>query len=161
MWWRLTQAQFSKQAGEQNKQALKGIVDAGNVPGLLAYAEDQPIAWCSLGPREVFPALNRSRRFKRVDMQPVWAIVCFFVAKPYRGRGIMVPMLRAALDYAARHGAEIVEGYPIDPPAALTGYAGYMGVVPAFREVRFVEVLRRTPHQPIMRYYVTQGVDAR
>jgi len=143
MWWRLPRAQFQRQAGEKNKEALKGIVDSGPPPGLLAYAEGEPIAWCSVAPREVFGALERSRTLKRVDDEPVWSVVCFFVAKPYRGRGVMMPLLTAAVEYARAHGARIVEGYPVEPTQSLTGDRGYTGVVSAFRKAGFVEVLRR------------------
>ena len=153
MWWRLKRSDFAKQTGEQNKRGLKAIVDSGEATGLLAYADGEPIAWCSIGPRERFTGLERSRRLKRVDDQPVWSIVCFFVAKPFRGRGLMGRFLKAALDYAKEHGAKIIEGYPIEPTGRLTGYSGYTGVVSSFRKAGFMEVLRRSDHQPIMRYF--------
>lgn len=154
MWWRLTRSQFGKNTGEENKRALKAIVDSRQIPGLLAYASGEPIAWCSLGPRETYPALERSRTLKRVDDQPVWSVVCFFVAKPFRGQGLMASLLRSAVEYAREHGARIVEGYPVEPTKPLSGYSGYTGVVSAFRNAGFVEVLRRSRGKPIMRYFV-------
>jgi GNAT superfamily N-acetyltransferase len=47
--------------------------------------------------------------------QPVWSITCFFVAKPYRRKGLTVMLLQAALEYARNQGAAILEGYPEDP----------------------------------------------
>jgi GNAT superfamily N-acetyltransferase len=152
MWWRLTRSQFAQQRGQKNKEALKAIVDSGQIPGLLAYADGEPIAWCSIGPRETYPALERSRTLKRVDDKPVWSIVCFFVAEPFRRRGLMVPFLKAAVAYAKEHGARIVEGYPAEPTKTSSGTSGYMGVVSAFRKAGFVEVLRRSESRPIMRY---------
>jgi GNAT superfamily N-acetyltransferase len=154
MWWRLTRSQFAKQAGEKNRLALKGIVDSGEVPGLLAYVDGQPVAWCSLEPREAYPSLERSRTLKRVDDKPVWSIVCFFVAMPFRGRGLMVPFLGAAVEYAKEQGAKIVEGYPVEPQKRLSASSGYTGVVSAYRKAGFAEVERRTAHQPIMRYLI-------
>lgn len=154
MWWRVSRAHFSKNGNRGNRRALNTIVDSGQVPGLLAYVKGEPIAWCSIGPRETFPALERSRTLKRIDDRPVWSVVCFFVAKPYRRRGIMGPMLRAAIAYAKRHGARIVEGYPIELDGSLSGYSGFTGVAATFRKVGFVEVLRRSDRQPIMRYYI-------
>ena len=153
MWWRLTRSQFWKQRGQKNKEALKAIVDSGQVPGLLAYAGGEPIAWCSIGPRETYSSLERSRTLKRVDDKPVWSIVCFFVAKPFRRKGLMVPFLKAALAYAKEHGAQIVEGYPSESTKA-PSWSGYMGLVPAFRKAGFVEVLRRSETRSIMRYYI-------
>lgn len=157
MWWRLARSQFQKQVGEENRLALKAIVDSGQVPGLLAYAGDEPVAWCSVGPRETYPALERSRRLMRIDDQPVWSIVCFFVAKPFRRQGLMARLLEAAVEYAAEHGARIVEGYPVEPgKVGLRSYESYTGVVSAFRQAGFVEVLRRTQDQPIMRFFIEQ-----
>lgn len=154
MWWRLTRSQFWKQRGQKNKEALKAIVDSGQVPGLLAYAGGEAIAWCSIGPRETYSSLERSRTLKRVDDKPVWSIVCFFVAKPFRRKGLMVPLLEAAVAYAKEQGAKIVEGYPVEPTKGLPWGSGYMGLAPAFREVGFVEVLRRSETRSIMRYYI-------
>ena len=157
MWWRVTRSQFGKQAGQGNKEALKAIVDSGEVPGLLAYASGQPIAWCSIAPREVFLPLERSRTLKRVDDQPVWSIVCFYVAKPYRRKGLMAELLRAAIDYARQCGAKMVEGYPIEPkhnnsPPVST----FTGIFSAFQEVGFIEVARMSEKRPIMRYFVEE-----
>ena len=80
MWWRLKRSQYVKQKGPGNRRALKKIVDSGEIPGLLAYADGQPIAWCSVGPREAYSTLERSRILKRVDDKPVWSVVCFVVA---------------------------------------------------------------------------------
>ena len=154
MWWRLKRAEFEKQVGEKNRQALKAIVDSGEVPGLLAYADGQPAAWCSVAPRENFSALERSRTLKRVDDEPVWSIVCFFVAKPYRHQGLMAELLKAAVSYARDHGARIVEAYPVEPETRLSGSAGYMGLTPVFRKAGFAEVLRRSEKHPIMRYFI-------
>jgi GNAT superfamily N-acetyltransferase len=153
MWWRLTRSQFAQQRGQKNKRALKALVDSGQIPGLLAYADGEPIAWCSVGPRETYPALERSRTLAMVDDEPVWSVVCFFVAEPFRRRGLMVPLLKAAVAYAKEHGAKIVEGYPVEPTETLSGDSGYTGVVSAFRKAGFVEVLRRSETRPIMRYF--------
>ena len=155
MWWRLTRAEYERQKGEGNKGAMQAIVASSEVPGLMAYAGDQPVAWCSVAPREAFPSLDRSRVLKRVDEQPVWSVVCFFITKPYRGQGVSVQMLRAALDYAGQHSARIVEGYPIEPKkdSAPDIYA-FTGMASAFRKAGFVEVLRRSETRPIMRYFI-------
>ncbi len=157
MWWRTTRSEFGKQAGKGNKEALQAIVDAGEIPGLLAYADSRPIGWCSIAPREAFPSLERSRTLKRVDDKPAWSVVCFFVAKPYRRLGLMVNLLQAATEYAKEHGAKIVEGYPIEAKESnLPSVSSFTGIVSAFAEAGFVEVLRRSEHRPIMRYFIEE-----
>ena len=154
MFWRLRRAEFGRSPAAERRARLKGLVDAGQVPGILAYADDEPIAWVSLGPRESFPPLERSRTLKRVDEQPVWAIVCFLVAKPYRRQGLMVKLLQGAVAYAASQGAQIVEGYPVDPAEGHRvsgGSEGYMGLASAFRKAGFAEVSRPSERRVIMR----------
>lgn len=155
VWWRLKRSQFEKQKGEGNKRALKKIVDSGEVPGILAYANGQPIAWCSVAPRKAYPVLERSRTLKRIDDKPVWSIVCFFVAKPFRRKGVTVKLLRAAVDYACEQGGKIVEGYPVEPKKGKMPDAfAWTGLLSAFQKAGFTEVHRGSLTRPIMRYFI-------
>jgi GNAT superfamily N-acetyltransferase len=157
MWFRLRRRDFDRNSGEQNKLAMRGIVDSGEVPGLLAYAGSEPVGWVSLGPREKFPHLEHSRTLKRVDEQPVWSVVCFVVDKRFRGQGLMAKLLSAAIDYARERGAKIIEAYPVELKGDLTGYFGYTGIASTFRKAGFVEVLRRSEDRPIMRYFIEEA----
>jgi GNAT superfamily N-acetyltransferase len=157
MWWRLKRSEFERQKGEGNRKAIKRIVDSGEVPGILAYANGQAVAWCSVAPREAYPALERSRTLKRVDNKPVWSVVCFFVAKPFRGRGITLKLLRAAIEHVVKNGGKIVEGYPIEPKVGRIPDAfAYTGLVSTFRKAGFVEVASRSERRPIMRYIIKE-----
>lgn len=159
MWWRLSRSEFGRQTAAERKTGLKDLVDSGHVPGILAYLEGEPIAWCSVAPREEFASLERSRTLKRVDDRPVWSIVCFFVARPYRRQGLMARLLRSATAYAAGQGAKIVEGYPVEsrgerPSSGWASSEGYMGDLSTFKAAGFVEVARRSERQPVVRFYV-------
>jgi GNAT superfamily N-acetyltransferase len=151
MWWRQTRAEFNRQHGEPNRMALKAIVESGAVPGILAYSNGEPVGWCSVQPRESFPALERSRTLARVDSEPVWSVTCFYIARHFRGRGLMPELLTAAVNRAARQGARIVEAYPVEPGEKSPSSAIYTGLVPVFQRAGFVEVCRRSKRQPIMR----------
>ena len=99
--------------------------------------------------------LDRSRILKRIDDAPVWSVVCFFVSKAFRGKGLTTALLRAAIEYAARHGARIVEGYPVEPKKArMPDVFAYTGLASAYRQAGFVEVARRSETRPLMRYFV-------
>lgn len=154
MFWRLSRSQFDKQKGEGNRQTLKNTVDSGEIPGILAYADNQPIAWCSVAPRENYPVLERSRVLKRIDEKPVWSVVCFFVAKSFRGKGVTVPLLRAAVGYAKKHGAKIVEGYPIESEKTMPASFVWTGLTSMFLKAGFVELARRSENRPIMRCFL-------
>ena len=157
MWWRLTRSEFMQHRGEGNKRALEDIVSSGKVPGILAFVGGQPVGWCALAPRESFPKLARSRILKRVDDEPVWSVVCFFVAKAFRRKGVSTRLLKAAVDYSRKQGGKIVEGYPVEPKKEWTPDPfAYTGLASAFRKVGFVEVVRRSETRPIMRYMISE-----
>lgn len=153
MYWRLRRSEFDQGKGERNEKAMKKIVGKGQVPGLLAYVDGEPAAWCALAPRETFPVLENSRVLKRVDEQPVWSVVCFFVARPFRRRGITSELLRAAVELARDRGAKILEGYPVEPrKGRMPDVFAWTGFPSAFKKAGFVEVARRSPIRPIMRF---------
>jgi len=155
MWWRLSRSEFVKQKGEGNRKALKRIVDSAEIPGILAYTNGEPIGWCSVSPRESYPTLERSRVLRKVDDKPVWSIVCFFVAKQFRHKGVTVALLKAAIEHVKEQGGKILEGYPVEPKNGYTPDPfAYTGLASAFRKAEFVEVLRRSETRPIMRYEI-------
>ncbi len=155
MWWRLPRAAFVKGKGAGNRRALRKIVSAGGVPGLIAYSDGIPAGWCSVAPRGDYPVLSRSRVLAPVDDRPVWSIVCFFVAKPFRRTGLTAALIEGALAYAKKNGAVIVEGYPVEPKkGAVPDAFAYTGLASSFRRAGFVEVARRSATRPFMRYYL-------
>lgn len=161
MYFRLPGKTYEQNKGEINRRMLKGLVDSGEPPGILAYAGVEPVGWCSLAPRPEYTRLEKSRILKPVDERPVWSVVCFFVAKAYRRQGVTVRLLRAAVEYAASQGAQIVEGYPLDPPEGnVPDVFAYHGLLETFRQAGFVEVERRSPTRPILRLELAQGKGA-
>lgn len=68
-------------------------------------------------------------------------------------------LLRAAIKYVSEQGGKIVEGYPVEPKKGQMPDAfAWTGLVSAFRKAGFVEVLRRSPTRPIMRYTLGDGI---
>lgn len=156
MWWRLPRALWTRQRGAGNRQALRRLVAKGKVPGLLAYAGRQPVGWCSVGPRADFGALDRSRVLAPVDDQPVWSVVCFFVARGFRRQGVSRRLLAAAAAFARARGARVLEAYPVEPGGgAMPDLYAYTGLASAFRRAGFVEVARRSPKRAVMRLDLT------
>ena len=152
MYWRLTHSEFERDKGDKNRRAMRSLVESGDVPGIMAYDEGEPVAWCSIAPRERFPRLGRSRILKPVDEEPVWSIVCFFIAKSHRKRGVSLAILEEAARYAAGRGAKIVEGYPVEPKKGKTADVfAYTGLASVFGRAGFEEVARRSETRPIMR----------
>lgn len=155
MSWRMKRKEFDANKGENNKQAMRQIIASGEVPGIIAYDGAEPVAWVSLGPREVFTRLEASRSLKNIDGRPVWSVVCFFVTKPYRKQGMSEALLNAAVEYARQHGAEILEGYPNVPSQELPAPFLWCGVQSAFLRAGFTEVARPAQTRAIMRKYIS------
>jgi L-amino acid N-acyltransferase YncA len=140
--------------GTANRDRLRAIVEAGEVPGLLAYDPDGvPVGWVSVSPREGYPRVLRSPVHKPVDdVEGVWSVACFFVAKEARGAGVCEALLDAAVDHATAQGAEVVEAYPVDagddrrPQAEM-----WRGSADLFLRAGFEVVARRRPARPIVR----------
>jgi len=151
MYMRQTGKQFQQSKGAGNKRAMKKIVMSGEVPGILAYMGKEPIGWCSVAPRERFTRLERSRTLKPVDDEPVWSIVCLFVARAYRAQGVSVALLKAAADYVRKKRGKIIEGYPQEPNDKWPDAFVWTGTTSAYLQAGFKEVLRRSPRRPIMR----------
>ncbi|UCD89149.1 MAG: GNAT family N-acetyltransferase [Desulfobacterales bacterium] len=153
MLWRLSRKEFEAQKGAGNKRAMKAIVDSGDVPGILAYHHAKAIGWCAIAPRSSFPALSRSRILKPVDDRPCWSIACLFVDRAFRKKGVSTQLLRAATRYAKSQGAELVEGYPVEPKSAkdIPPAFAWTGIPKAFIRAGFKEVTRRSPTRPMMR----------
>jgi len=138
MWWRLTRREFASRQGEANRRAMKAIVESGRVPGILGYEDGRAVAWCSVAPREEFGAIERSRVLRRIDDQPVWSIVCFYVAGSQRRRGVVEQLIRAAVEYVRERGGTIVEAYPTVPRSSrVPPMSGFMGFPDVFARAGF------------------------
>ena len=143
--------------GQQNRRAMKALVDRGTVPGLIGYEDGVPVAWVSLGPRQAYAKLRRSPVMKPVDDRPVWSIVCFFVDRNARGRGLSRRMLKAAMDHARSRGARLVEAYPVDKDQRSHPDDMFFGAKSMYDRAGFREVARRKPTRPVVRKTLRGG----
>ena len=82
------------------------------------------------------------------ETQKIWSIVCFFVSRPFRGRGMFQNMIAAAEQHAARNGATMLEGYPVDPDSPSYRFGGY---VPAFEQAGYAVVGTKGSRRHIVR----------
>jgi ribosomal protein S18 acetylase RimI-like enzyme len=136
---------------QANRSELKALVDEGEPPGLLAYRGTVPVGWVSIGPREQYAKLRRSPVMKAVDNQPVWSVICFVVPPEYRGQGVAHALLRGAIAYAKKHGAKLLEAYPLDKLGPSSNDSMWFGAKSMYDSAGFKEVARRKPFRPIVR----------
>ena len=145
------QVSVSQASGSGHKDELRTLVRSGVVPGLVGYADGLPVGWISLGPREDYRKLERSRIMKAVDDTPVWSIVCTYVAKAYRGKGYQHKLLSGAIDYARDQGVRTLEAYPVDKPERSHDDFMFFGSRSLYERAGFREVVRRSPTRLVMR----------
>jgi ribosomal protein S18 acetylase RimI-like enzyme len=144
--------------GELHDRLADQLASPTAGPGLLAYEHDSPVGWCAIEPRPGLPRLRRSRIVTSGTEQPnlddarVWTLSCFVIPPGHRGRGIATELARAAVEFAARHGARTVEGYAVDVAARERASAAelYHGTVSMFLAAGFTEVGRPTPSRVVM-----------
>lgn len=129
MAWRMTNEELKSNTSSNRKIFIKKRVNDGLPVGLLFYNENEPVAWCSIAPRDTY------QRLKGDDtIENVWSIVCFFIKREFRDRGLIHEMIKSAEKYAKKNGAEFLEAYPvqIDSPSYR-----FMGFINTFEKAGF------------------------
>lgn len=149
-WVRKTQQHAREDGPVGNRASLLALVEEGEVPGLVAYVDGDPVGWCSVGPKSSFGRLSRSPALAPVpeDASPenTWATLCFYVAPGHRGGGVARFLLRAAIRYAQQHGACAFEAYPVQTAGSrVNNDSAYPGTDRMLTEEGFREVPSAAP----------------
>ena len=143
---------------------MRELVEAAAEPGLVAYADEQPVGWCSVAPLARFRRMTSSPFIAAVrpegqDLDGRWAVTCFVVASEARGSGVAARLLDGAVAHAGDGGAAAIEGYPVDlatsPPEASERL--YSGSLSTFLNRGFTEVARLGPHNALVELGLTRG----
>jgi GNAT superfamily N-acetyltransferase len=155
MWPRLTKQDFTEgKSNNGNKSAMKKLVWEGKPAGIIAFIEEQPVAWCAFAPREDFLKLENSRVHTRIDDEPVWSIPCFFIDKKFRRLGVSVALLKGVISYAKKQKIKIIEAYPTIPTKeTLPDTFAWIGLYRSFESAGFVIADRTSKNRPMVRYY--------
>lgn len=126
---------------------LSGLCATEPGPGVLAYVDGEVAGWCSVAPRSTYRRLMGSRTIPFLDERDAWSAVCFVVRPGYRRRGLMHELLDAAVGHAAAHGAEVIEGYPVETGGTRVDViSGYVGTVELFEAHGFHRAGPTTAH---------------
>lgn len=143
--WRKPGSSWANTTSAENRADLEVLVGTDPAPGLVALEEGVAVGWVGFGPREAFPRLARSRVLPQLPGEAVWVVNCFVVARRSRGRGIADALLTAAVNYAAAHGARLVEGFPVETGGErMPSASAYTGTRGMFERAGFEEAARST-----------------
>ncbi len=122
--WRPTGAPKAKMDKASRKAAMMACVNSGDPVGLLAYVDEAPVAWCSVGPRHQFTNLGGAEDYP--DAARVWSLTCFFVKRAARRKGLSDRLIEAALAYAHDNDATHLEAYPVQPESPSYRFMGFV-----------------------------------
>ncbi|ALG13638.1 GNAT family N-acetyltransferase [Kibdelosporangium phytohabitans] len=156
MFFRLAGADFRQNSGEANRQAAQDLARSGEPVGLLAMDGDVAVGWVAVAPRSDYQRLTRSvvaaPPDPGEDLTGVWSVTCFFIHRTARRRGVGAELLDGAVRYATKHGARIVEAYPVDTKGARASSGDlYHGTLSMFLDAGFMLVERRGVRRALVR----------
>jgi GNAT superfamily N-acetyltransferase len=146
-----------------NRTALEREVREADPPvGLLAYLDQEVVGWTRVVPRSTLPGITGNRALGRL-LEPdpgAWWVSCFVVRREHRGSGVGTALLEGAVDWAARQGATVLDGHPVDtdgPAGPASPSAIFTGTLAMFRRAGFVEIGRTYRTRPVMRHHLHRG----
>jgi GNAT superfamily N-acetyltransferase len=146
MVWRASSAEAKHRDGSSRRVQIQSRVDAGVPIGLLGYLNDQPITWCSIAPRDTY------RNLGGPDVsatESIWSLACMFTKREYRGQGLTVQVIQAAITHAKTQGATSIEAYPVDKESPSFRFMGFVDV---FSAAGFHEIGRVGIRRHVMRF---------
>lgn len=153
-WFRVPRSGFEKLSVGDRSERLHQQVRDGS-PGVIAWIDGEPAGWAAVEPYTAYPNLARSPITKRIEGDPSdpWAVTCFVVRTEFRRQGVARSLLDGAIEHARAQGAEVLEGYPVDPEVrpTISTAERYHGTVSLFRDGGFEVVRRPSAIRAIMR----------
>ena len=93
MVWRSNEHKKTIPGKAGKKASIQNRVKDATPIGLLAYSENEPIAWCSIAPRGTYKSLGGDEA-----KDGVWSLTCFFVKQAFRNMGVTSQLLAAATE---------------------------------------------------------------
>lgn len=140
---RLPAKEIERLGEGSREQAARRLCEREHPPGVVTYADGEPVGWCSVGPRSDNPRLSSSTLIRPIDDLDVWSIICVVVRSGHRKSGVTGRLIEGAVAYAAANGAPAVEVYPVDPPGRIDLTMAFVGVRAMFEPHGF-EVVGET-----------------
>lgn len=142
---------------ERNKDHIKGRIEAGPPPGLLAIRDGVAEGWMQIGPRFDVPEFNNPGRASapldsaHASDPQAWAISCFFLKAKVRGQGLTHRLVAGGIDHARKGGARLLEACPMDLSRDSRSIGLFVGSTRVFEKAGFRPAVVRKAGRPLMR----------
>jgi GNAT superfamily N-acetyltransferase len=138
--YRIPSKQNVELRGTERGALVEQLVGQDPAPGVIAYDGDEVVGWAAVHPR-ADTSFARNRKIPQVDDLDVWSVWCIRVRPGHRGMGISHQLLKGAVEYARRHGAPAIEGYPVDNQGKKVDLTkAYVGTRQLFEDAGFIKV---------------------
>jgi GNAT superfamily N-acetyltransferase len=152
--WRTVQSGAdSERPATAKKLEMARRISTGEPVGLLGYFGSEPVAWCSIAPRDTYRA-SMSDPMPDDEKHRIWSVVCFFVSRRFRGQGLLQKLIAAAEAHAVNNGATLLEGYPVDEDSPSYRFGGFL---PAFEQARYSRVGHKGARRHVVRKLLTDA----
>jgi GNAT superfamily N-acetyltransferase len=146
MWTRITKEEAKQgKEGKARKPFMLERIDKRVTVGLLAYDSGEPVGWVSVAPRDTFTHVGGP---EAEPEQKIWSITCMYLKRTYRGQGLAHQLIDAAVKFARKRKADILEAYAVEPDSP--SYRN-MGFIPAYEEAGFEKVEAMGTRRTVMR----------
>ena len=150
LFYHVSEREWEKRSGAQNREGAAALVREGALTGFLAYEGGKPVGWCNANRKGRYALLAGAPEIwdPQEDGSRTLSVVCFVIAPGHRRRGIAGQLLSAVCAAAGAQGVERVEAYPRKD--ARTAAAHCHGPMEMYRGQGF-EVHRELPNFWIVR----------
>jgi predicted GNAT family acetyltransferase len=95
--------------GDLAKETMKTLLQDGKVHGLLAFTDKLCVGWIAIDPITEMIGHDCQNTAKSNE----WSIHCIFIKDGFRGKGLSIKMIKAAVEYAKFHNAQVISAFPI------------------------------------------------
>ena len=151
MAWRASSDELKGAKGPERKEQMLGRIDRKVPVGLIGYLDGVPTAWVSVAPRDTFRGLGGPQAQAG---EKIYSLTCMFVPRTLRGQGFGHELIQAAIAYARKRGATVLEAYPVDPESPSYRHMGFLA---AFETAGFTEVGREGSRRHVVRLTLPQS----
>jgi GNAT superfamily N-acetyltransferase len=140
-----------------NRERKLARVRAGTAHAALVFGGDDCVGWCQFGSPAELPRIKNRREYEKgLTELPEWRILCNFVGKKHRRKGVASAGLAGALELIAGLGGGTVEGYPEPADAVSVGFL-FNGALSTYEKLGFARERKIGKH----RWVVTRFVEPR
>ena len=156
-WFKVDNATWQRGDTRAMERALCNQIDdsrgRGAGPGLLAYDDATPVGWVAIEPRPAYHRIVNGGIEHTEDptADDIWVVSCFVVRVGRRRKGVAAALLDGAVDHARRHGARIVEAFPVEAGPGVSSADLYHGPLSVFEAAGFETVARPSERRAVVR----------